>query len=104
MEGMPAHRLALLVTAALLAALLTLGLGLQRRWWRGARWPHHALFFLVVTGVAFAVLIGGWAGTALLPALILLLLMPRTRPGQANHWQLALACALAYVLGAWVAW
>ncbi|WP_291426018.1 hypothetical protein [Deinococcus sp.] len=96
------------VTAALLAALLLLGLSLQLGWRKDqARWPHHALFFAVCVGTLAAVvltlLVGGrwWA---LLPALALLLGMTRTRPGRAGHWQLALACAAAYVVGAWGAW
>ncbi|SMB90999.1 hypothetical protein [Deinococcus hopiensis] len=110
---MDAHRLTLLVTAALLAALLALGLRLQL--WRrknASRWLHHTLFFLVCLGVALTALLTWWAegwrlggrGTALLPALALLLLMPRTQPGRANHWKLALCCAVAFGLGAWAAW
>lgn len=101
------------LSAALLLALLALGLSLQRGWKARnggrdrVRWPHHALFFLVVLGTALSALLSGRAGArgwALLPALGLLLAMPRTRPGQAGHWRLALLCALAYALGAWAAW
>lgn len=105
---MNAHRLALLLTASLLTALLALGLSLQRG--RGRRVPrvtHHALFFAVCVSVGLTALLSGRAGTrgwALLPALGGLLLMPRTRPGRAGHWRLALACAAAFGLGAWGAW
>lgn len=96
------------MTAALLLALLLLGLSLQRGWrWGVARWMHHALFFAVCVGVALSAGLSwraGERGWALLPALGLLLLMPRTRPGQPGHWQLALGCAAAYGLGLWGAW
>ncbi|MFC4639636.1 hypothetical protein [Deinococcus hohokamensis] len=110
---MGAAHLSLGLTAALLLALLVLGVSLQLGWTHGrqgralARWPHHALFFLVVLGTAVSALLAARAGDrawALLPALGLLLAMPRTRPGQAGHWRLALGCALAYGLGAWAAW
>jgi len=71
------------------------------------RWPHHALFFAVCAGVVLSGGLAIWAGSrgwALLPALTLLLLMPRTRPGRAAHWRLALACALAFAGGLWAAW
>lgn len=99
------HRLALLATAALLAGLLALGLSLQlggRR--RTARWVHHALFFAVCAGVGLSGVLTGGRGLLLLPALALLLLMPRTRPGRAGHWRLALLCAAAFAAGAWGAW
>ena len=99
---------ALLLTGALLTALLGRGLSLQLRWRRDlARWPHHALFFVVCVGTLLAALLSALAGGrwwALLPAFALLLSMARTRPGRADHWQRALACTLAYVLGAWGAW
>ncbi|GGO23298.1 hypothetical protein [Deinococcus humi] len=105
---MGVHHVALVLTGLLLAALSLLGLSLQVGWRRdAARWPHHALFFIVCAGVlicgalAFAV---GQRWWALLPALALLLLMPRTRPGRAGHWRLALVCAFAYAVGAWAAW
>lgn len=105
---MDAHRSALVVTGALLLALLALGLSLQLGYRRGAaRWPHHALYFAVVAGTGVAAALtwrAGAAAWALLPALALLLTMPRTRPGTAGHWQRALVCALAYALGAWGAW
>ncbi|MEF2279708.1 hypothetical protein V3W47_15540 [Deinococcus sp. YIM 134068] len=101
---MPPHRLALLVTAALLGGLLALGLSLQRGWRLPARWPHHALFFVVCVGVAISGVLSGLRGLALLPALGLLLLMPRTRPGRADHWRLALGCAGAFAVGLWGAW
>ncbi|AIZ45547.1 hypothetical protein QR90_11330 [Deinococcus radiopugnans] len=105
---MSVQHLALLLTGALLAALSGLGLSLQLGWRRdAARWPHHALFFIVCAGVLLCGALLGWRGGrwwALLPALALLLWMPRTRPGRADHWRLALGCALAYGLGAWAAW
>jgi hypothetical protein len=103
-----AYHLCVLLTGSLLALLSVLGLSLQLGWRAGAsRAPHHALFFVVCAGTLLAVALGvrsGGRGWALLPALALLLLMPRTRPGRAGHWRLALACALAYTLGAWAAW
>ncbi len=108
MAGVEAHRLALLLTAALLTALLALGLSLQLGLRRAIpRVTHHALFFAVCVAVglaAFLSLRAGARGWALLPALGLLLLMPRTRPGRADHWRLALACAAAFGLGLWGAW
>lgn len=101
------HHLALLVTAALLLALMTLGLSLQLGARRAARWPHHALFLAVSAGTGLAGTLSvraGQAGWALLPALLLLLSMPRTRPGHAGHWQRALLCAGAYLGGAALAW
>ncbi|WP_240741815.1 hypothetical protein [Deinococcus sp. KSM4-11] len=106
--GMDAHRLSLTVTGALLLLLLALGLSLQLGYRRNAaRWPHHALYFAVVAGTGLAALLTLTAGRrwwALLPALVLLLGMPRTRPGRSAHWRLALAAALAYALGSWGAW
>lgn len=108
MAGVGASHVALLVTAALLVLLLGLGLSLQLGWRRNqARWPHHALFFAVCVGTALSAGLSWWAGGrgwTLLPALALLLLMPRTRPGQASHWRLALVCAAVYGLGVWGAW
>ncbi|BDP40958.1 hypothetical protein DAETH_09270 [Deinococcus aetherius] len=98
------HRLALLLTAALMAGLLTLGLGLQLGWRLTARWVHHALFFVVCVGAGLSGVLSGPRGLALLPALGLLLLMPRTRPGRAGHWRLALLCAAAFGAGMWGAW
>ncbi|QFP77323.1 hypothetical protein [Deinococcus sp. AJ005] len=99
---------ALLLTGVLLTALSLLGLSLQLDWRRGAsRRPHHLLFFAVCAGVVICLALALAAGQrwwGLLPALALLMLMPRTRPGRAGHWRLALACALAYGLGAWGAW
>lgn len=99
---------ALLLTGALLAALSALGLSLQLGWRRNApRRPHHLLFFAVCAGLVVCLALALAAGErwwALLPALTLLLLMPRTRPGRAGHWRLALTCALVYGLGAWAAW
>ena len=93
------------VTGALLALLMGLGLSLQLGYGRGrARWPHHALFFAVCAGVLVSGVLAALAGRrwwALLPALGLLLAMPRPRPGSPAHWRLALACAVAFVVGAW---
>lgn len=100
--------MALLLTALLLTLLLMLGLSLQLRWRRDrTRWPHHALFFMVcaaLVGAMGLVMRAGGRWWALLPALALLLSMPRTQPGKANHWGRALACTGAFVFGAWVAW
>ncbi|WP_135228723.1 hypothetical protein [Deinococcus fonticola] len=100
---MTAPHLALNVTALLLAGLLLLGLSLQRGWRQDqARWPHHALFFAVTVSLALSLFLlwrrhlPVWP---LLPALALLLSMPLTRPGQANHWQRALLVTLAFMLG-----
>ncbi|MPY66902.1 hypothetical protein F8S09_09395 [Deinococcus sp. SDU3-2] len=102
---MAPHQLPLALTAALLLLLLTLGLGLQLGRWRVVRWLHHALFFAVCVGVGFSALLG-WrsGGWALLPALGALLLMPRTKPGRADHWRGALVSAGLFALGAWGAW
>ena len=103
MLALPAAALAL--TALLLTALLLLGLSLQLGWRRHVtRWLHHALFFAVCAGLTLSAGLYWRAGGrwwALLPALALLLSMPRTRPGRANHWQRALAAALAFALGVW---
>ncbi len=105
---MSAYHLCVLLTGGLLGLLSVLGLSLQLGWRAGAsRAPHHALFFAVCAGTLLAVALSvhaGERGWALLPALALLLLMPRTRPGRAGHWRLALGCAFAYALGAWAAW
>lgn len=105
---MPAYRAALLLTLALLAGLLALGLSLQVGWRRsGTRWPHHALYFLVVAGTLASGALAALAGRpawALLPAAWALLTMPRTRPGAAGHWRRALLCAGLLALGAAMAW
>ncbi|MBB5235157.1 hypothetical protein [Deinococcus budaensis] len=107
MGEMAPHHLALLLTALLLLALLGVGLGAQSRRLRLARALHHGLFFAVCAGVVasagLAYRAGAWAG-ALLPALGLLLSMPLTRPGRADHWRRALASAGLFALGAWAAW
>lgn len=103
-----AHHLALGGTAALLLALLGLGLSLQLGYRRGAaRWPHHALYFAVVAGTLVSALLAWTSGArawALLPAALLLLGMPCTRPGTPGHWRLAVLAAAAYALGLWGAW
>ena len=102
---MPLPHLLLLLTAGLLLTLLGLGLALQVGWRRDlARWPHHALFFAVCAGTLLSGLLAGRRGLWLLPALLLLLTMPRTCPGRTDHWQRALACALAFGAGLWGAW
>lgn len=109
---MSAHHLSLLVTGALLAALLRLGWYLQRGLGgpgrrEGDRWVHHALFLGVCVGVGLSGALAwraGGSGAALLPALALLLSMPRTRPGRADHWQRALLCTAAFGVGAWAVW
>lgn len=98
----------LLGTGALLLLLLALGLSLQMGWRRDqTRWPHHALFFAVSAGTFLALVLAWRAGEkwwALLPALLLLLGMTRTKAGRRHHWQLALGCAVAYGLGTGLAW
>ncbi|ACO45650.1 hypothetical protein DEDE109153_05270 [Deinococcus deserti] len=105
---MTAAQLSLITTGALLGGLLLLGLSLQLGWRRNqARWPHHALFFAVCLGTGCSLMLtihAGLQGWALAPALILLLTMPRTRPGSASHWQRAVLVALAYTVGAWISW
>lgn len=104
---MPIYHIALMITGGLLAGLMGLGFSLQLGWRSSIRWLHHFLFFLVclsvlVSGVlAFHAGLGWWP---LLPTLALLLSMPATKAGQANHWQRALASALAFVLGSWLVW
>ncbi|SEJ68911.1 hypothetical protein SAMN04488058_11463 [Deinococcus reticulitermitis] len=46
----------------------------------------------------------GRGGGALLPALALLLAMPRTKPGRAGHWRLALLVSAAFAWGARRVW
>ncbi len=97
--------LTLWLTGTLLAALMLLGLSLQLGWRRQVtRWLHHALFFAVCAGLLLTLLLAWPSGRrwwALLPALVLLLTMPATKPGRADHWQRALACAVALAVGAW---
>lgn len=100
-----AGHIVLLLTGLALTTLLGLGLALQRGWRRDlARWPHHVLFLAACVGTVLSGVLAGQRGLALLPTLGLLLTMPRTRPGRADHWQRALACAGAFGLGAWWAW
>lgn len=100
------HQVALTNTAALLAGLMLLGLSLQLGWRKDqARWPHHALFFAVTVSLMVTIFllwkarIPPWP---LLPALLLLLSMPRTKPGRPNHWQRALFVSLTFVLGVFI--
>ena len=72
-----------------------LGLSLQL----GSRWHprplHHGLYFLTCACTGLATLLARRAGTPWWPPAVLgggLLLVPRTRPGRADH--AALACAL----------
>lgn len=99
---------AMFLTSALLIWLLCLGVSLQMGWRKQqARWMHHALFIAVVVGVLVFMALAWRAGLAwwlLLPSLALLLTMPRTRPGRNDHWQRALMCAAAYVLGVLLLW
>ena len=95
---------ALIVTALLLAGLLLLGLSLQLGWRRNqARWSHHALYFAVILGLIITIFLfwrtdrDAWP---FVPTLLLLLSMPFTRPGKANHWQRALLVALTFMAGA----
>lgn len=86
---------------AALAGLLLLGTGLQRGWWRGARRWHHALYFVAAASGLLAAGLWTLAGRppwAALPYLAALLLMPRTRPGSAAHWRLAVLAAGLYGL------
>ncbi|GAA0503710.1 hypothetical protein [Deinococcus depolymerans] len=104
---MTPHQWTLLGTGALLVLLLLLGLSLQLGRRGVDRRAHHLLFFLVCAGVTVSAGLAWRAGAAawaLLPALTLLLRMPRTRPGRADHWQRALACAAAFLSGALLAW
>lgn len=56
--------------------------------------PRHLALLLSAGLLALLLLLG----------LSLLLTMPRTKPGRANHWQRALLCAAAFGLGVWGAW
>lgn len=99
--------LALALTALLLAVLMTLGAGLQFGVWRTAKTWHHALYFVVVVCALASALLAYRAAQpwpALLPALGLLLAMPRTKAGTRPHWALALACAGALSVGMWAVW
>jgi hypothetical protein len=83
-------------------ANLTLGFGLQRRWWHlhRARWVHHALYFLVFVSTAGATLTlwqlerRWWS---LLPTLVCLFTLPRARGGSRRHMVLTLTGFLGYV-------
>lgn len=99
---------ALVTTSALLTWLLCLGASLQMGWRKQqARWMHHALFIAVIVGVLVLMALAWRAGLVwwfLLPSLALLLTMPITHPGRNDHWQRALMCAAAYVLGVFLLW
>jgi hypothetical protein len=106
-----AFHAALTCTLLLLAALMTLGLSRQLGERRGdgerisARWPHHALYFLVMVGtllVGVLALLGGRPWWPALLLTVLLLGMSRTRPGQSTHWQLATLIAALYLAAAWL--
>lgn len=92
---------ALLLTGPLLLTLLALGLRLQLGLPGAARRWHHLLFFAVCVGTLAAGILAGQRGLWLLPALLLLLLMPLTKPGRPGHWRLALLSALAFGWGAY---
>lgn len=98
-------RLTLAVTLLLFAGLYALGLALQLGASRHrARWPHHALFFLVSLGTALTGALAWGAGRPWWPlgvGLGLLLAMPATRPGRPGHALLASGCGLALGLAAW---
>lgn len=98
-------RLTLGVTLLLFAGLYALGLALQLGVSRyRARWPHHALFFLVSASTALTGALVWWSGRPWWPlalALGLLLAMPATRPGRPGHALLASGCGLALGLAAW---
>ncbi|MGI8748409.1 MAG: hypothetical protein ACR2J4_08710 [Deinococcus sp.] len=101
----PGLKLALAATLLLFAGLYALGLALQLRVSRHrARWPHHALFFLVSASTALTGGLAWRSGRVWWPlgvALGLLLAMPATRPGRPGHALLATGCGLALGLAAW---
>lgn len=103
---MTAVQVALTITATLLTGLMLLGLSLQLGWRKDQnRWPHHALYFAVTVSLAGTIFLLWRAGKPawpLLPALLLLLSMPRTSPGQANHWRRALLVSLTFALGMFI--
>lgn len=99
--------LLVLVAGGLLLALLLLGFRLQRGARQRQRWLHHLLFLaLGVSSVAAAALcaLQGRPFGVLALACALLLLMPLTRPGRADHWRLASLAALVFTVGAALAW
>jgi len=64
----------------------------------GFRWLHHALYILTCTGVAAAVLVGGWrrprgAALALMPAAAPLAVIPFAGTHTHRHPLIALAAA-----------
>lgn len=67
------------------------------------RWLHHALFFLVFASAAPAAVWGLWNGEPygllLLPAIGILLVLPRARAGTAGHGGLASAALIFYAAG-----
>ncbi len=94
------------MNAAFTAALtffglnFALGLSLQfgARW--HVRWLHHALFFLTCACTALTLVLGWASGRTWWPLAVLLLallLVPRTRPGRADHALLACVIGLGYL-------
>ncbi|WP_425146232.1 hypothetical protein [Deinococcus sp.] len=102
------YHLALGVTSLLLTVLTVLGLSLQLGWRRSAaRWPHHALYFLVIAGTLLSgllALLGGQRWWPWLPVLALLLGMGRTRAGSRAHWRLALLVSALWGGAAFWTW
>ena len=95
-------------TLLLLAVLMLLGLNLQLGWRRSAaRWPHHALYFLVTVGTLGAAVLAALAHRPWWPAALLTLLllgMSRTRPGRPAHWRLALVVGVGWAGAALSCW
>ena len=94
------YHLTVSLTLLLLTLLLLLGLSLQLGFRRSAaRWPHHALYFLVTAGTLLSAVLAALAGRLWWPAVALVALllgMSRTRPGRAAHWRLAVVVAFAW--------
>lgn len=113
---MTAFHTALTGTLLLLAALMALGLSRQLRRQlsrqsgpaagpRAARWPHHALYFLVTAGTVLVGVLAVTSHRPWWPALgltALLLGMSRTRPGHSAHWRLAALIAALYLAAGWL--
>ncbi|AFZ67297.1 hypothetical protein Deipe_1778 [Deinococcus peraridilitoris DSM 19664] len=88
----------------LFALNFALGVSLQF----GSRWHprplHHALYLLTCLSTVLALALAwkeGHSGTLLLLLVTLLLLVPRTHPGRADHALLATLIGALYVLTAW---